>query len=291
MCIRDSIYNRALDDFIVPAIVLLNAASSDAATQIASSEVRPEMTIDARCSDGDKGHGVSATESPNDKSYRQVPMRKLLLYLRKSLRGQGFPPGRGALPAERVPRVKAEILGMLLDPTAVVEPTPFSGKSLSNEKMGNFTLGLDNRPSKFRRRWRGSDIGGAAGLVGVLWDAIYLPLVDYQKISVPFRHRLPQRLAFLLGVETISTLEILSTALKEWDATEKECFEAAGVAVDGPAGCASEDRMVSQILVDCAVAAAEALKRGASARVENSVENCGGFEPGCEGEVLSLIHI
>jgi hypothetical protein len=64
------IFNRALDDFVAPAEALLQAAAVDAAAVTASG------------SGGGMGVGGAATA------------RKLLLYLRESIRGKSFPPGR-----------------------------------------------------------------------------------------------------------------------------------------------------------------------------------------------------
>jgi hypothetical protein len=280
------IYNRALDDFIVPALALLNAAAAEAAAETATLDARSTLMADTTDCNADSGTSISATKGPDDGYYRRGPARKLLLYLRGSLRGQSFPPGRGTLPAERVPRVRAELLGFLLAPTAVVEPSPFPGSPPPSTSDGVYTPGLESKTLGFRRRWRGCDVGGAAGLAGVLWDAAGLPVSDDSTDDVSVRHRLPQRLAFLLGVETSVTLDILSAALEEWDATESECFEAAGVVLDGPAGGAGEDRMVSQVVVDCAIAAAEALNKATSASVDNAMGSCRGSDPGCEGEVV-----
>lgn len=130
---------------------------------------------------------------------------------------QALLPGRGALPTERVPRARAELLGFLLAPTAVVAPPPLPA-SLFDEAAA-VTTGL-------RRQWCGDNTGGAAGLAGVLWDAAGLPAEgDVDVAASPLRHRLPQRLAFLLGVETSVTLDILREALEGWDATESECLK------------------------------------------------------------------
>lgn len=276
------VYNGALDDFIVPACALIDAAAADAAADIAAA-------FDARNNRReDGGPSTSAAEGPDD-ARRRGPARKLLLYLREVLRGQRFPPGRGTLPAARVGRIRAELLGFLLAPTASVEPSPFPGSRLSSARDAVCTPGLVSAPVKVRRRWRGCDINGAAGLVGVLWDAAGLAdVIDDSTGDVPFRHRLPQRLAFLLGAEPSTTLDILTSTLKEWDATESECFEAAGVVLDGPAGGAGEDRLVSQVVVDCAIAAAEAFRKAATSVVveKSSLENCGGSDAaGCEGDV------
>jgi len=225
------------------------------------------------------------------------------------------------VPAARVPRLRAELLGFLLAPAAAVEPSPLSpspppavaadeggageggeggegGRGVWGERhwAGNRSdasadAGLERRRLAFRRRWRGCDVAGEAGLAGVLWDATGLPAIgDVAAGDVSRRRRLPQRLAFLLGVETAATLAVLSEALAEWDATESECLAAAGVVPDGPGGGAGEDRMVSQAVVDCAIAAAEAFHDATLAKAHDlkggeggGPEGCG---RGCEGAVV-----
>ena len=72
------LYADGLDDFVAPAEAMLKASTQDA------------------------GEGGSRT------TY------KLLLYLRECFRGRRFPPGRGALPATRLPSLKAQLLCWLL---------------------------------------------------------------------------------------------------------------------------------------------------------------------------------
>lgn len=292
------VFNRALDDFIVPAAALLDAATADAVAVLNRMDAMSNMI--AETEGGGEQRDVSGLECKVQDYYdchRRGPAYKLLLYLRETLRGQMFPPGRGALQHNRIPGVRAELLGFLLDPAVVVTLSPSNivqGAVKSDEDHGDHSncntsiklhsSDLGDRHVCFRRQWCGCYINGAAGLAGVLWDAASLPSIG-DSTNLPHRHRLPQRLTFLIGVETSVTLDILSEVFQEWDATESECFAAAGVDADAPADGAGEDRMVSQVVVDCAIAVAEAFDR-ISPRARDSIWRCRKCGPDCEGQVV-----
>jgi len=90
------LYTRGLDDFTAPADAMLAAARSEA-------------------------RSIALPSKPVVHAWH-----RLLLYLRESFRGRRFPPGRGTLPADRVPRLKAELLGWILsDEDGAEETAPY----------------------------------------------------------------------------------------------------------------------------------------------------------------------
>ena len=91
------LYIRGLDDFVAPA---------DAMLATARAEAQAAQAVDA--------------QTP-----RVRPWHRLLLFLRESFRGRRFPPGRGALPPDRVPRLKAELLGWLLSDDTPADDAPY----------------------------------------------------------------------------------------------------------------------------------------------------------------------
>jgi len=147
---------------------------------------------------------------------QRKPLRHLMLFMYRTLQGESFPVGGSKLAEEAMLKFHSQLMQFLLQPVSVDE--------------------------------FGVDIESNATISDAWKRAVRLTQESKSGLA-------PIRLLYLLLAEPKPICDVLTLALREWDATESEVFnrESAG-----------SDRMMSQIVAEAAVFAAAALSEGES---------------------------
>ena len=225
------LFSRGLDDFVTPVVELM-----------ATERLGP---LDTHTPSPSSSSASASTSAATTTAAADACRLKLLLYLRESFRGNWFPPGRGALPAHRVPILRAQLLALLLQPVPPTTPTPnpTTPPPPSLAQPDSLPPLVDLSP-----------IAEPDTLTPTHTDTLSAVAALLPPTVPPPRTRLHA----LLVADPGATVAVLDELLREWDTTEADMLAslpggrgAAAASTSEPdSGC---DRVASQVYHPCAV--------------------------------------